>query len=250
MTIMDKSVFIGMAGAQTAMQELQVVANNLANANTVGFRADRTFAKPFEVSDSGLQSRAYAKMSQTYTAHNQGPLIATGADLDMGISGDGFFVLQNKDGKEAYTRNGSFQMTTDGILTNSKGLLVIGLQGPITIPQQTEKIKIGNDGLVSAKIVGNTDFSQVGYIKLVKPEPGVALVKGADGLFYAGNDEALKADKNVTLLTNVLEGSNVNAIEELTRMIDITRRYEAQMKLIKAVGDNSANANQLLAVSR
>jgi flagellar basal-body rod protein FlgF len=240
----DKAVFIGMTGAKSAMQQLGIVTNNLANVNTTGFRADYEVLKQHPVSDDAKQTRVYSDVDSGYTDFKHGPTLNTGRDLDVAISGEGFFAVQSaKTGKEAYTRAGSFQIVDNKLYTRS-GDIVLGIGGPISLPP-AERMNIAADGKISAKITGQTEMIDVDKIRLTNPATST-LHKGEDGLFYPVEGTTVTIDNNIRIIHGALEGSNVNAIDTLTKLIDLSRHFEVHTNLMKKVEDNADKANELL----
>lgn len=244
---MDKSLFISMSGAQNASRQLEIITNNLANVNTTGFRADSTYLEQHQVAKTGNQSRVYAKLNTTYTDFKQGAILSTDRDLDVALNGDGFIAVQSKSGQEAYTRIGNLQVK-NGMLTTQNGNLVIGSSGPIAIPD-AQRLNIAPDGTVSALFVGETELTPIDKIKLTNPKLN-ELKKGDDGLFYFNEQGIAQADPNVTIMSGSLEASNVNAIETMTQLIDLTRNYQIHTNFMKTIMDNTAKANQLLDLVR
>lgn len=247
--MVDKAVFIGMSGAKSNMHQLEIVTNNLANANTVGFRADYEIMKQYNVSEGGQQSRTFGELDGIYTDFKPGPTLQTGRDLDIAVSGEGFIAVQSKSGLEGYTRAGDMQITKEGNVTTRAGELVMGIGGPLNIPD-AERISIGPDGTVQARLRGTKDFVTINRIKLVNP-PLNQITKGTDGLIYMkGEGATAMLDNNVKIIHGALEGSNVNTIETLTKLIDLSRNYESHTNMMKTVSDNALKANQLLNVPR
>ena len=174
-----------------------------------------------------------------------GVMQPTGRDLDVAIEGDGFFTVQALDGTEAYTRNGSFEISAEGELRTRSGLPVIGEGGPITIPQDA-KVSIGRDGTVSVVTEGQANnVNVVGRLKLVKLEPADA-IRGGDGLFRSKGGGAVDADPAIVVNSGVLESSNVNAVSAMVDMINLARQFEMQMKLLQNAEQNDQRASQLL----
>ena len=158
-----------------------------------------------------------------------------------------WFSVQGLDGSEGYTRNGHFEVSTDGSLVTGNGLPVLSNGGaPITVPPGA-LITIGNDGNIIAK-VGNQPGNSVGRLKMVIPTPDDPLVRGGDGLFRALSGDPLNADDTVQLQVGVLEGSNVNAIETMVGMIQTARQFETQMRLLQSAESNDRSAGQLLSM--
>lgn len=246
---MDKALYIAMTAAKHNMLGQSVRANNLANANTTGFRADLEQARSMGVYyGDGLPTRAYALTENPMTNFTPGPMIQTGFDMDIAIEGDGFIAVQppNEEG-EAYTRVGNLSIDSAGILRTGNGLPVMGNAGPIALPE-FQKIEIGSDGIISIVLKGAPPdaLTEVDRIKLVNPSPN-ELEKKGDGLLYAKDQETeIVADANVSIISGFLEGSNVNPMEELTRVITLARQYEMSVKLMQTAQQNSEASARLL----
>lgn len=246
---MDKSLFISMNGAQNSMHQLEVITNNLANVNTSAFKADLTYVDQYKVpAKQGQQSRTYSKLESTYTNFDKGPLINTQRDLDIALDGAGFIAVQSKTGKEAYTRAGNLELSADGMLVTQSGNFVIGNGGPIYIPP-AEKISISPDGTISARLMGQQEVVQLDRIKLVNPSISTVR-KGEDTLFYVQNDGVAAQDFNVKIVSGALEGSNVNAIQTMTQLIELSRHYQIHTNFMKTLADNTTKSNQILELSR
>lgn len=241
---MDRAAYLGMHGAKSSMHQLEIITNNLANANTPGFRADFEVTKQQTVNEQGQQTRVFSTLDSTYIDFKPGPVINTGSDLDIAISGDGFLAVQTKNGGEAYTRAGNLQLTNEGILTTSNGDMLLGDSGLISIPP-AEKISIAKDGTVSARLIGTTELVTIDRIKLANPVLS-DLQKGESGLFYLKTGDTAIRDNNIQITQGALEGSNVNTIETLTKLIDLSRHFEQQTNLLQTLSENATKANQIL----
>jgi flagellar basal-body rod protein FlgF len=237
---MDRMIYLAMSGAKATMQRQDVVSHNLANASTVGFRAELAAFRAVPVVGEGASTRVYALESTPGYNAAAGPVQTTGRPLDVAMKGNAWLAVQGLDGTEAYTRAGALEVNTEGLLTTSGGLQVMGDGGPITIPPNSE-VAIGADGSISAK-VGNQRAQVVGRLKLVTPE--APLTRGTDGLFRAAED--LPADPNARVAGGALEGSNVSAIESMVAMISAARQFEQQMKMLKSAEDKETAAAKLL----
>jgi flagellar basal-body rod protein FlgF len=241
----DRLIYLAMTGAQQLLQQQAVSAHNLANASTTGFKAETTAFRMAPVTGPGLPTRAYALESTTGADMTAGTIQSTGRDLDMAVEGPGFFTVEAKDGTEAYTRAGSFDVSPDGELITRTGLTVLGEGGPITVPPDT-KVSIGRDGTVSGTQYGQSQVTNVlGRLKLVNPAAG-DLQKGTDGLFRLRSGQPADADDAVTVTAGALEGSNVNAVAAMVDMINLARNFEMQMKLLSNADANEQRANTLL----
>ena len=243
---MDRMLYVAMTGAKNTMLAQAINNNNLANINTTGFRADLASFQSIPINGAGYPTRTNAIVDKTSVDMNSGPLISTGRELDVAIKGDGLITVQALDGNEAYTRAGDLQINSAGMLVTGAGFPVMGNNGPIAVPPN-EKLEIGADGTISILPVGQTPntLAVVDRIKLVKA-PAEALIKTDEGLLRPETGDALGSDAAVALQSGVLETSNVNGITALANMIELSRHYEAQIKLIKAAEDNDAAGAQLL----
>ncbi|NKB31963.1 MAG: flagellar basal-body rod protein FlgF [Pseudomonadales bacterium] len=245
---MDKAIYIGMTGASQNMAAQAVQANNLANASTTGFRADLIQARTEQVEGEGFETRFYNVLQPNATDFTQGPLMETGNELDIAISGDGFLAVQTADGSEAYTRAGDLQLTAFGELVNGSGLPVIGNAGPIAIPPN-QKIEIGTDGTISVLEQGQGAEAITAFdrIKLVNPDTEM-LVKGSDGLLRRNDGVPELADGAVRVQSGFVEASNVNVVDAMVEMISLSRNFEMNIKLIRTAEENSEASAQLLQV--
>ena len=243
---MDRLIYVAMTGAKHVLEQQATVTNNLANASTSGYRAAASAFRAVPVVGDGLNTRAFVVASTPGADFAPGVLQKTGRDLDVAIQGQGWIVVQLADGSEAYTRNGSLQTSANGMLQTRNGLNVMGEGGPIAIPPDMN-VTIAKEGTVSLvpNIPPPNAVSTVGRIKLVNPDPQ-QLVRGEDGLFRLRAGGVAASDPGVSLAAGVLEGSNVNVVEQMISMISLARQYDLQMKLLSSA-DNSANqASQIL----
>lgn len=244
---MDRSLFIATSGATQTLLAQTANANNLANANTTGFKSDLHQFRSMPVFGDGYPSRVYAMTEKPATDFSQGALQSTDNPLDLAIRGEGFFAVRDTQGKEAYTRAGDFQMTPDGQLLTSSGLAVLDTNGqPITIPP-AEKITIGDDGNI--RIIpfgtGGNALNNVAQIKLVKPEIR-NVEKRPDGLAYIKDGSPQAANPSVQVAQGMVEGSNVNSIGAMVDMIELARNFEMQSDVMKTAKENAAAGTKLL----
>lgn len=248
---MDKAVYIAMTGGKHIARAQALRANNMANANTTGFRADFQQARSMGVYyGDGLPTRAYSLTENPGTNFNYGTIAETGRKLDVAINGSGWIAVQTASGREAYTRAGSLQVNALGQLQTAAGQMVLGDKGPITLPPY-DNLQIGADGTISVQEQGQAPngLSQVGRIKLVNPD-NQSLEKGEDGMMYVRQGQPPpKPDTNVQLQTGFLEGSNVNIVDEFTNVMSLARQFDLQVKLMRTAEDNSAASTKLLQVS-
>ena len=241
---MDRMIYLSMSGAKATMQRQDALASNLANVSTTGFRAELQAFRAVPVEGSGASTRVYTLETTTGYDPSQGPVTATGRNLDVAAKGNAWFSVQALDGTEAYTRGGALDLSNDGTLTTRGGLPVLGDGGPLQVPANSV-VSIGADGTVSAKTASGRS-STIGKLKLVTPE--VPLIRGEDGLFRsAGGD--LSADDTARVQDGALEGSNVSPVETMVAMIAAARQFEAQMKMLQAAEADEKAAAQLLTMT-
>ena len=245
---MDRALYISMTGAKHNMLEQAARSHNLANVSTTGFKADlaNALAQPV-YGGGGLPSRVYAVAETPLSNLSNGALIDTGRELDVAIMGEGWMVFENEAGEEVYSREGNFSVDTTGILRNASGLAVQGSAGPVVVPE-SEKIEIGTDGTISVRALGQgpETLVEVDRIKLVNPDLK-DLTKGVDGLFRSSNPVEV-VDPNIVVSTGFLEGSNVNAVDELASIVSLSRQFEMQIKMMQTIGENSEASSRLLQV--
>jgi flagellar basal-body rod protein FlgF len=249
---MDRALFLAMSGAKQYMQAIQLSANNLANVNTTGFRADLEQARSMQAYGEGLPSRVFSMTERPGHNFAQGSVITTGRDMDVTIQGHGWISVLDKTGQEGLTRNGNLQISASGLLTTNSGQPVVGDTGaPITLPIPLSKIEIGKDGTISVLPKGAPADAMevVDRIKLVRPDDRT-LYKAANGLFRSKDPNAtFEADASVSLLSGALEGSNVNAVGEMTNIIDLQRQFEMQVKMMNTAQEMDKTSDSLLRTS-
>jgi len=243
---MDRLLYVAMSGARETMRAQAVNTNNLANANTTGFRADLEAFKSLPVLGPGYDSRVYSVAEGEGVDFQPGPAVSTGRELDVAVNGEGWIGVQAPDGNEAYTRAGDLQVDSFGLLMTGAGHPVMGNSGPIAVPP-FEKIEIAADGTISVRPLGQAAnaLAVVDRIKLVNP-PASELAKGSDGLIRRGGGEPAEADAAVRIQSGAIESSNVNAIEAMVNLIQLARQFEAQIKVMKSAEDNDRASSQLM----
>jgi flagellar basal-body rod protein FlgF len=246
---MDRMIFLAMTGAKHLLERQAVIAQNLANATTTGYRAQTHALRAVPVVSDTQPTRVFAVESTTGADFAVGPLQSTGRPLDVAVQGPGWIAVELADGGEAYTRNGAFQVSELGVLQTRNGLNIAGDTGPITIPPDSQ-VSIAADGTISTLPTTNllTQVALVGRIKLVNPEES-QLVRGDDGLFRLRGGGAAEADPLVKIASGSLESSNVNVAEALVDMIAAARQFDLQMRLMRDADTNARQAAQLLSVS-
>jgi flagellar basal-body rod protein FlgG len=255
---------VARTGLDAQSERMRVIANNLANVNTTGFKKDRaefqtlayqTMTSPGAPSSGdnryavGLAVGSGVQFTGTARSNTQGALSSTGNPLDLAIEGDGFFQVTRPDGTTGYTRAGNFSLSAEGKIVTSEGMAV---QPEIQVPEGATSVTIGADGTVTAQLPGQTDASELGKIELarfVNPSGLQAL----GGNLYAETQASgapqtgtAGLDGRGSIRQGSLEGSNVNVVEELVDMIETQRAYEVNSKMISANDEMLRNANQQL----
>ena len=243
---MDRLIYTALSGMRGAMSRQTVTANNLANANTVGFRAELASARSLWVRGEGLETRAPVSQEVTGADMHAGSINHTGRDLDVAMTGDALLTVQAEDGSEAYTRRGDLQVAASGVLTTGDGHPVLGDSGPITIPP-ADSIRIADDGAIWIVPAGGdaNQPQQVDRLKLTAPA-GANVAKGLDGLFRVPGGGALPSDPEARLIPASLESSNVNTSQTLIDMIEASRSWDMQLQLVTSARDMDTSAADLM----
>jgi flagellar basal-body rod protein FlgF len=246
----DRALYIAMTGAKNNMMAQANHANNMANVSTSGFKADFEQSRAMGVYyGEGQPTRAYALTESPSADFTQGPMITTGNPMDVAVQGQGFIAVQAPDGSEAYTRAGNLNIDAFGTLRTGSGLAVLGSSGPISFPP-LDKLEIGTDGTISIIALGQGAETMVdaNRIKLVNPDLK-NIEKSEDGLFRQRDGLNAEVSASVRVAGGVIEGSNVNVMNEFTQILSLARQYEMQVKLMKSAEENSTASAQLLQTS-
>ncbi len=243
---MDKVLYTAMSGAKQTMLAQTANSNNLANVSTPGFRADYAQFRSMPVYGSGLPTRVFAMTERSGSDFSLGSVNATGNTMDIAINGQGWIAVQAPDGSEAYTRAGNLRLTTEGLLVTGGGHPVKGDGGVITLPP-INRIEIAEDGTLSVKALGEeaNAFDVADRIKLVNP-PANELQKGTDGLMRLKGGEEAEINADVKVVSGMLESSNVNIASALVNMIELSRQYETQIKIMRDAEENADATRNLL----
>ena len=245
---MDRMIYTAMTGANATSQRQQILANNLANVSTPGFRAELATFRAVPVRGDGSTTRVFALEATAGHLDAPGPINPTGRNLDVAAKGNAYFGVQGLDGIEAYTRAGAFEVNADGSLVTAQGYTVLSDGGaPIVVPNNAQ-LDIGSDGTVNAR-VGEAPPQNLGKIKLVTPDGENPLKRGVDGLFRGVQGQPLPGDAQARVQSGALEGSNVNPIEAMVGMIAVSRQFELQMRMLQNGETNDKTASQLLSMN-
>ena len=246
---MDRMLYVAMSGAKQVSMAQAVNSNNLANANTTGFREDLAAFRSMPVFGEGAPTRVYAMTESPGVNMVSGAIQSTGRDLDMAVQGEGWIAVQAPDGSEAYTRAGNLRIESGGMLVTGSGYPVLGNRGPIAIPQ-AETHEIGVDGTITIRGIGEfaNSLSVVDRIKLVNPD-NAEMIKGKDGLMRLQSGAEADPDATVRLVSGALETSNVNTVDAMVNMIALARQYEAQVGMMKTANEMATKSDELLSLS-
>ncbi len=243
---MDRLLYVAMGGASEMLEAQAVISHNLANASTTGFRQDLHAFSSYLVQGPGYGTRVSVVGEQLGFDPRSGALQETGRALDVAVHGQGYLAVQAADGTEAYTRAGNLRVSAGGVLETATGLPVLGDGGPVTLPPFTQ-VGIGPDGTVSVvpEGLGAEALVQVARLRLVNPAQA-DLVKGADGLLRLREGGQAAPDAAVRIAGGTLESSNVNTAEALVEMIQVSRAFEMQVRLMNTASETDAALQQLL----
>ena len=245
---MDQLAYISARGMREIMLQQAVNSHNLANASTPGFRASLMQAETSYVIGEGFDTRAFSSVSKIDVDLTPGPIKATGHDLDVAISGEGWIAILGPNGGEALTRRGDLRVDEAGQLINGAGQQVMGDAGPITLPPY-QSLSIGGDGTVSIVPVGEQPnaVAILDRIKLVNP-PVESLEKSEEGLIVSNGGLESDPDANVSLVTGSLEGSNVSTVSAMVEMIELARQFESEVNMLESAEEVDSDSIRLMRV--
>ena len=261
---MDASLWVAKRGLNAQQTRMSVIANNLANVNTTGFKRDRAVFEDLlyqNIKQAGGQTGADTtapvgfmlgtgtRIVATEKMQGQGNMISTENALDLAVEGSGFFQIVQQDGTISYTRDGSFKLSQDGELVTVSGAL---LQPQVVIPQDAATITVGLDGTVSVELANGGGNQQLGQIQLARFVNGAGLEAMGQNLFRETQASgppiiSVPGEQGAgNIAQGMLEASNVNVVEELVNMIETQRAYEVNSKAISAVDGMLRFLNQNL----
>ncbi|MBI2382556.1 MAG: flagellar basal body rod protein FlgF [Gammaproteobacteria bacterium] len=245
---MDRALYVAMTGAMQTLRAQTANSHNLANAATAGFRAELASSQAVAVDGPTLPTRVNAVLETAGWDASPGSAVSTGRELDVALRGNNWLAVQAPDGTEAYTRAGDLQITPLGQLVTGSGHAVLGAGGPVTLPPHTQ-ITIGEDGTISIQPQGTgpETLAQVGRLRVVEVQPQ-QLLRRPDGLMTLAPGGEARPVAGPSLMTGTLESSNVNAADALVTMIQLSRQFEMQVKVMKTAEQNAQASTQLLRV--
>jgi flagellar basal-body rod protein FlgF len=250
---MQNTLLVGLSRQVVLERQLDVVANNVANVNTTGYKADRSLFQEYLASNAHEDNFAssdrrvsFVQDRATFHDFSPGPTQETKNPLDVAIDGSGFLVVQTPAG-ERYTRDGGLQINNQGQLVNASGYQVLGNSGPIVFQPTDKSINIATDGNVTVQEgAGRTD-SVRGKLRMVSFAQAQQLLKEGSNLYSAGTGTAAAPDPTSRLRQGFIEKSNVNSVTEMSRMIEITRTYTQIATMLQAQSDLHKSAIEKLA---
>jgi flagellar basal-body rod protein FlgF len=249
---MENALLVGLSRQMTLERQIDVIANNIANVNTTGYKADQSLFEEFLTSGAhednfvgNDRKVSYVQDRGTYRDFSQGSLQQTANPLDVAIDGEAFLAVQTAGG-ERYTRDGNLQLNGQGQLVTEGGDLVLGNSGPIVFQPTDHDINISPDGTITV-VEANARIDTVrGKLRLVSFTDAQSLLKQGSNLYAAANAAAAQPDLKATVKQGYVEKSNVNSVAEMGRMIEVSRTYSQIANILQQQSDLHKNAiNQL-----
>lgn len=235
---MEIASYVTVSRQSGLMNEMQIIANNIANSATTGYRQEGLIFSEFIDSSLGRSSLSLSRAQVHNTSMAQGTLTQTNGSFDFAIEGEGFFLVETPAG-ERLTRAGSFSPSPDGDLVTMDGYRVLDPGGsPVFVPGSAEKVSVASDGTISA------NGQPLGQIGLFMPAEPTGMVR-EDGVMFRA-DGGTEPAVNARILQGFLEGSNVNPISQLARMIEVQRSYELGQSFLETEDERIRNAVKTL----
>ncbi len=234
---MENTTYIALSKQMTLAQEMNKIAHNMANLNTTGFKSQHLIltTQDMKAKDRDADNLKMVMDYGDYRDMSSGPLSQTGGSLDFAIEGNGFFAVQNKnDGQTYYTRAGEFSLNSLNQVVTSAGHLVLGGGAPIVIPEGTAHIEVTKEGTIA------TEEGEIANFDIVRFENEALMSEMGENLF-AGNQAAIPTE-DIKVNQGMIEQSNVQAIVEMTRMIDVSRQYQITQRMIQTEHERMENA--------
>jgi len=246
---MDRMIWTAVSAMNASMAQQRMIASNLANAQTTGFRAEFMQFTPMTLKGPQLETRALSDGAVRGALMDPGAVIQTGRPLDLAVNGSALLTVQASDGDEAYTRRGDLTVSPAGLLVNGEGYPVLGEGGSISVPPGS-LVSLAPDGglLIRDPATPDAPAVQIDRIKLASPV-GSTIAKGLDGLFRVEGGGALPGDAAASITPAALEQSNVNTSEVLVQMIEAQRLFDMRTKLIATARDLDQGGASLMRLS-
>jgi len=246
---MDRLIYTAVSGMNASMLRQKMIASNMANAQTIGFRAEVMEFTPMTLKGQSLEVRAMNHSAVQGAIMRAGSLTRTDRELDVAMAGEAMLAVQGLDGAEGYTRRGDLMVSATGVLENGEGLPVIGEGGVITVPAGS-RVTIAPDGAVMVSNPATPDQPpvQVERLKLVSPR-GSEIEKDLNGLFRVVGGGVLPLDEDARVMPGNLEQSNVRPTEVLVEMVEAQRLYDMRSKLIATARELDEGGAGLMRIS-
>jgi flagellar basal-body rod protein FlgF len=236
---MESPSLVLLSRQQALQRAMDVIANNVANSNTTGFKAERVLFENFLVEPNQETAINFVYDKAMYRDTTQGAMAKTGNDLDVAINGDGYFAV-NTDKGTRYTRSGSFMLNEQGEIVTANGERIAGEGGQVlVIPREANEVRIASDGTVS------TNVGQVGRLEVLRFQNEQSLQEVGNGL-YTSRETPTPAGSSATLAQGMIERSNISPVQEMTRMMEITRAYQQTQRMMDQEHERIRNAIQKL----
>lgn len=240
----DNTTYVALSSQMALRRQLEIVANNMANQSTVGFKAQRMMFREYIQNPTTPDPISFVQDIASYTDLSEGPIINTGADLDLAIAGRGYLTVDTPDGPR-YTRAGSLSLDTQRRIVNNQGYPVLSSGGsPIVLPDNAEQIAIAEDGTVSVRGQDSKIDIRLDRVGIVDFEDERQLRNTSDGLLTT--DQSPRPAEKSRVIQGALEQANVQGVREMTDMIEILRTYQSVQKAIEAEAERRRNALQQL----
>lgn len=245
---MDRLIYTAVSGMNASLNRERVIASNMANAQTIGFKAEILQATPMTLDGPQIEVRSMSSTEVSGASMKEGSINQTGNALDIALRGDAMLAVQADDGQESYTRRGDLSVTVTGVLQNGEGLPVIGENGPITVPPGSN-VTIAPDGgvLVSDSTQPGEPPERVDRLKLVSTT-GTKITKDIAGQFRVPGGGVLPVDENARVTPGSLEQSNVNPSEVLVEMVSAQRLFDMRTKLVQTAGQLDEAGTRLMRI--
>ena len=250
---MDRLIYTAVSGMNASMMRQRVIASNMANSQTIGFRAETLQFTPMTLEGPSLEARSMTSGEVRGAMMRAGSFTQTGRELDLALTGDTMLTVQAEDGGEAYTRRGDLSVSATGVVQNGEGRVVIGENGPVTVPPGS-RVSIAPDGgvMVSNPQTPDQPPVQLERLKLANFR-GTQIVKDLTGLFRVpaenGSFGVLPADAEARVQVGALEQSNVDPTEVLVEMVEAQRLYDMRTKLVATAKELDEGGAQLMRMS-
>lgn len=243
---MDRLIYTAVSGMNASMVRERMIASNMANAQTIGFKAEVLQAQSVTLDGPQLDVRAMNRSEVKGASMKEGAVVQTGRPLDVAMTGDTMLAVQSIDGQEGYTRRGDLSVSITGVVQNGEGLPVLGQSGPLMVPPGAN-VSIAQDGslLVTDPAQPDQQPQKIDQLKLVSTK-GSPLEKDLAGVFRVPGGGVLPVDENARVIPESVEQSNVNSSEVLVDMIEAQRLFDLRTKLVSTAKELDEGSSRLM----